>query len=54
MAFEMHEFQPKHDACSNILKNGKNLKYEVKKGIYQIIKNTKRILLNKIKNTYRV
>ena len=37
-----------------ILKNGKNLKYEVKKGIYQTIKNTIRIPLNKIKNTYRV
>ena len=37
-----------------ILKNGKNSKYEVKKGIYRTIKNTMRISLNKIKNTYRV
>lgn len=41
-------------SVQKILKNGKNLKYEVKKGIYQTIKNTMRILLNKIKNTNRV
>jgi hypothetical protein len=38
----------------NILKNGKILKYKVKNEICQTFKNTKRILLNKIKNTYRV
>ena len=55
MAFAMHEFQPKNTIrVQKILKNGKNLKYEVKKGIYQTIKNTKRVSSNKIKNTYRV